>query len=506
MSNLDFLANNSRYQSKLLIVDDDEQHVEMLCECIEDYVTSIITAKNGVEAIAKAKEEVPDIILMDVMMPEMNGFDACKAIKADSKTAHIPVIFITALNDLESILRAFDSGGVDYVSKPFHTKEIVSRLMNHIKMQYQQRQLMDLAIELKSARESAEAARIVAEKANQAKTDFLCNVSHELMTPMNLIMNMTHFALDSGLNSQQAEYLEKIQRSSELLKELIDDILEYSSFESGNVSSTQEIFHLKDVLMTVYNKLSFRLKEGSQVQLIFSEDPLIPQLLIGDADRLQKVLFHLGENAIKFTSSGHVKIKSRLLEIKDNQASVSFSVKDTGPGMDKKQQEALFQPFIQADASRTRKHGGVGLGLALCRQLIKLMKGKIFINSSPDKGSIVKLQFDFNIPENQEPVATPSVTEKTSEQTESPDNEEKEDISESSSDTLSEQELTELLNQLDKHVKKRNPKKGKQICLKILNFNIDNAIRDRIGEVHDSLRRYKFKDAQDQLSFVLNTS
>jgi len=502
MSHQDFLANYSRYQSKLLIVDDDEQHVEMLCECIEDYVTTIITAMNGVEAIAKAKEEVPDIILMDVMMPEMNGFDACKAIKKDSKTSHIPVIFITALNDLESILRAFDSGGIDYVSKPFHTKEIVSRLMNHLKIQFQQRQLMDLAIELKSAREFAESARIVAEKANQAKTDFLCNVSHELMTPMNMIMNMTHFALDSDLNTQQTEYLEKIKRSSVLLKELIDDILEYSSCDSDNVSSNQEIFQLKDVLATVNNKLSFRLKEGSQIQLIFSEDPLIPQQLIGDAARLQKVLFHLGDNAIKFTSKGYVKIKSRLLEIKNNQASVSFSVKDTGPGMDKKQQEALFQPFIQADSSKTRKHGGVGLGLALCRQLIKLMNGKIFINSMPGKGSIVKLQFEFPIPGNQEQDLKQSEPEIPIKDTEEANNK---DNSEDLSDSISEQQLNDLLDQLNTHIKKRNPRKGKQICEDILKCNIDTMIRDRIKQVQDNLRRYKFKDAQDQLSLVLNT-
>jgi signal transduction histidine kinase len=502
MSNQDILAKDSRFQSKILIVDDDEQHVEMLCDCIEDYVSSIITAKNGFDAIAKAKEELPDIILMDVMMPEMNGFDACKKIKEDSTTRHIPVIFITALNDLESILRAFDSGGVDYLSKPFHTKEVVSRLKNHLKVQFQQRQLMDLAIELKSARESAESARIIAEKANQAKTDFLCNVSHELMTPMNMIMNMTHFALDSGLNSQQTEYLSKIKKSSELLKELIDDILEYSTCEAGNTTGNQEIFQLGDVLSIVQNKLSLRLKEDNQIQLIFSEDPLIPPQLMGDSARLQKILFHLGDNAIKFTSSGYVKIKSRLLEIKDGTASVAFSVKDTGPGMSKKQQEALFQPFVQADSSRTRKHGGVGLGLALCRQLIKMMKGKLFINSVPDEGSIINLQFDFSIPKNQETAEKP-VTDKSEELIKKPDNQNK---SKNASSQLSNQQLVDFLNQLDTHIKKRNPRKGKQICDKLLNYNMDKAIRDQIEQVHDSLRRYKFKDAQDQLSSVLNTT
>jgi len=499
MDNQVLLAQDSRFQSKILIVDDDVQHVEMLRECIEDFVTIIITAINGLEAITKSKEEQPDIILMDVMMPEMNGFDACKRIKQDSKTEHIPIIFITALNDLESILRAFDSGGVDYISKPFHTKEIVSRLKNHLKMQFQQRQLMDLAIELKTARESAENARIVAEKANQAKTDFLCNVSHELMTPMNLIMNMTHFALNSGLNSQQSEYIDKIRKSSEVLKELIDDILEYSFSEAGNISSNQELFNLNDVLTTVKNKISYRSNEDKQLQLIFSEDPLIPKQLIGDSVRLQKILFHLGDNAVKFTSSGYVKIKSRLFEIKENQASVGFSVQDTGPGMSKDQQETLFQPFIQADNSRTRKHGGVGLGLALCRQLIKMMNGKLFINSIPDKGTIIKIQFDFSIPENQEPAEKQPEPEDPVKLVTSENNEETNRVS---SSHVSDEQLSDLYHRLDKNIKKRNPKRGKQICESILEYHIDKSMREQIEKIHDSLRRYKFKEAQDQLSLL----
>jgi len=493
---------DSRFKSKILIVDDDRQHLEMLSDCIEDYVSNIITANNGIEAISKATTELPDIILMDIMMPEMNGFDACKQIKEDSRTTHIPVIFITALNDLDSILEGFASGGVDYVSKPFHTREILSRLKIHLRMQHQQRQLIDLAIELKATKEEAEAARIVAEKANQAKTNFLCNVSHELMTPMNMIMNMTHFALDSGLTSKQKQYLEKIKSSSALLKELIDDILEYSKIEIGEQKTYNESFELKEIINNVYNQLRLKIIDSDRVQLILAEDPLIPPQLIGDVKRLQKILFHLGDNAIKFTSQGSVTIKTRLLELKDNQASVGFSIKDTGIGMDKAQQELLFQPFVQADSSKTRKYGGVGLGLALCRQLIKLMNGKIFIKSTPNKGSVVKLQFDFHVPEkqalNQQPIEKNTIISA------------KKNESNTKTSGLIEkgvlaQNISELLDQLQRNIKKRNPKKCKEICDLALELMLDKSMRERIEQIQDNLRRYQFKVAQDLLQAINNT-
>ncbi|ETR70015.1 MAG: signal transduction histidine kinase [Candidatus Magnetoglobus multicellularis str. Araruama] len=493
---------DSRFKSKILIVDDDRQHLEMLSDCIEDYVSNIITANNGIEAISKATTELPDIILMDIMMPEMNGFDACKQIKEDSRTTHIPVIFITALNDLDSILEGFASGGVDYVSKPFHTREILSRLKIHLRMQHQQRQLIDLAIELKATKEEAEAARIVAEKANQAKTNFLCNVSHELMTPMNMIMNMTHFAIDSGLTSKQRQYLEKIKSSSALLKELIDDILEYSKIEIGVQKTYNESFELKEIINHVYNQLRLKIIDSDRVQLILAEDPLIPPQLIGDFKRLQKILFHLGDNAIKFTSQGSVTIKTRLLELKDNQASVGFSIKDTGIGMDKAQQELLFQPFVQADSSKTRKYGGVGLGLALCRQLIKLMNGKIFIKSTPNKGSVVKLQFDFHVPEkqasNQQPIEKNTIISAQK-------NESNTKTSGLIEKGVPAQNISELLDQLQRNIKKRNPKKCKEICDLALELMLDKSMRERIEQIQDNLRRYQFKVAQDLLQAINNT-
>lgn len=500
MNNKDY-SSTLQFQSKLLIVDDDPQHLEMLCDCIEGHVSEIIKATNGIESIAKAKAYQPDLILMDVMMPDMNGFNACLKIKEDPITKDIPVIFITALNDLDSILKGFSCGGVDYVSKPFHTKEIVSRLKIHLKLQFQHRQLMDMAIELKATKEEAEAARIVAEKANQAKTNFLCNVSHELMTPMNVIQNMANFALEDSLNPKQTDYLQKIKTSSEMLKELIDDMLDYSTIEIGDAIPHQELFQLEDVLQSVYEKLFSKIKDNNQVKLILSQDPMIPNNLMGDATRLQKIIFHLGDNAIKFTSSGYVEIKSRLLENKNNEVSIAFSVKDTGIGMRKAQQEFFFQPFTQADASKTRKHGGIGLGLALCRQLIKLMNGKLSVNSIPDKGSIVTLQLDFVLSEPQKRVINNDGVINDEKNISN-----KKNIYQSKKElvlnTHEKNQLIGLLNQLDGHIKKRNPKKCKLIFEKIKTYNLD-SMDEHVQKLENKLRRYIFNEARNHLSHLI---
>jgi len=505
MKNKDLFSETYHFQSTVLIVDDDRQQLEILTDCLEESVSTIITASNGKEALSTAKKELPDIILLDVMMPEMNGFDVCTQLKKDPRTKDIPVIFITALNDLNSILKGFSCGGVDYVSKPYHTKEILSRLNTHIRVQFQQRKMIELSLELKAAKEEAEAARIIAEKANKAKTNFLCNISHELLTPMNMIQSMTHFALDSGLNPKQTEYLQKIKSSSDFLKLLIDDILEYSTIDSGNAIINNDTFEISKVISYVRDILSSKIVENKELQLLISEDPMIPKLLLGDYNRIQRILIHLGDNAIKFTSKGFVKLKVRLLEKNDHHVSISFSVIDTGIGMSESQQEFFFQPFTQANMAKDRKYSGVGIGLALCQQMIKLLKGKFSVSSGPEKGSVVTFQLNFSLPQglnhsedNHNHIEllsdnTTAVLKKDYE-------------NQSTNDLMRNQPMNTFLYQLivklEACLKKRNPVKSEQLIIEILSNTHEKEIRRFMQKIQENVRRYQFKNAQKQLSIL----
>ena len=230
------------------------------------------------------------------------------------------------------------------------------------------------------------AANQRAEEATAMKSMFLANMSHEIRTPMNAVIGMAYLALKTPLSEKQRDYVTKIHNAGTSLLGVINDILDFSKIEAGRLDIEAVDFRLDDVIASV-TSITAQKAQDKGLEFLVDVADSVPQTLVGDPLRLGQVIANLINNAIKFTEQGEVYLTVELLEQVGERARLGFSVMDTGIGMTPEQAARLFQPFSQADASTTRKHGGTGLGLTICRRLVELMGGEIWLESEPGAGS-----------------------------------------------------------------------------------------------------------------------
>jgi signal transduction histidine kinase len=373
---------NDKSLDTLLIVDDNPENISVLFEFLLEHGFEILVAEDGEDAIQTAQREHPGLILLDVMMPKIDGFETCRRLKNMTDTKDIPVIFMTALSDLENKVRGFEVGAVDYVTKPFQQEEVVARINTHLT-------LRRLQLELEQKNQ-----HLI--DINNEKNELLGIAAHDLKNPLAAIQGTADF-LKSELDQLEREavitMLTNIHVSAKHMFELISNLLDVSRIEAGKISlllKKTDIKQLAREMTYIYKERAI----AKNINLLLQADNS-HYLAYLDEDITRQVLDNLISNAVKYSPPG----KNVTIIMKNDGNMVSCLIQDEGVGLSQQDQQKLFGKFTRLTPRPTGTENSTGLGLYIVKKLTEAMKGKVWCESELGRGSKFIVEFPMMVGE-----------------------------------------------------------------------------------------------------------
>ncbi len=360
----------------IIIVDDIVKNLQVLGTMLEEENFDVAVAQDGFEALDIIEADPPDLILLDIMMPEINGYEVCEKLKQNEKTKDIPVIFLTAKNESEDVVAGFKIGGVDYVTKPFNKDELLVRIKTHLELKYSK----DIIL-----RQNAKLREL-----NDEKNEFLGIAAHDLKNPLSGIKGLAELiAMGNMEEAEIIDFANHIKTSAEFMFGLITDLLDINSIEEGKLNLNCEVFPINALLNNAILEFKQR-AEAKNIELISNIKTTYVMVNL-DMPKTRQVIENIISNAIKFSPlNKQIYINS---SVEKSNNFVLIEVQDQGPGISSEDMKKLFGKFARLSARPTADEHSTGLGLSIVKKLVEAMGGKIWCESQPGKGSSFKFTF-----------------------------------------------------------------------------------------------------------------
>ena len=373
---------------KILIVDDIAKNIQILGNILSRENYEIAYAQYGEQALSILENQQIDLILLDIMMPGMNGFEVCRKLQEQPHTAEIPVIFLTAKADMESIVKGFECGGRDYITKPFNSMELLARVKTHLQVNHQKKQLQDLNdhLEEKVAERTKQLqeANKKLELLDKAKSDFLSIISHELRTPLNGIIGLTNLLDQTNLDNEQAEYIEFMKDSANRLRNFAEISLLITSLSIEEYRPEMMPVAIDNIIEAVIYELNDSEESLPEIKINIPDDT---GLVLAETDLTKTSLKLILQNAFRY---GGREQPVEVSVSKDNQF-LYIDIEDNGPGFSEEAMEHLFELFSTTDIMHSE---GKGLSLAAVKLIMDIQEGNISIENKPgNRGAKVRLTF-----------------------------------------------------------------------------------------------------------------